>query len=291
MIPRRQNLRRLTVALAVAALLCGFTTGAAAAAPGAGVGWIRIGHLSPKTPPVDIYFAPFGQAEKVVIRKAGYGAVTGYSSLDPGKYTLSMRPADADAASPPALTATISVVGATAYSLLVFANGPDGTLQGDMVTDDLTPPTAGNGRVRVVQGSAAVSPVTVTGPKGLTIIKDAMYGVATPYIDVPEGRWPLQLTSGAVSSPTSVDVRAGSVNTVLVTQKPGGGLQSESIADGATLPDAPKLGVETGGGGTAPQQPGPAPMDWLDWAVVFAVVVAGSGTFCVVARRRFARAR
>jgi hypothetical protein len=291
MIPRRRNPRRLAVALAVAAVLCGFTAGTAAAAPGANVGWIRIGHLSPKTPPVDIYFAPFGQAEKVVIRKAGYGAVTGYSSLDPGKYTLSMRPADAAASSPPALTATISVSAATAYSLLVFANGPDGTLQGDMVTDDLTPPAAGNGRVRVVQGSAAVSPVTVTGPNGLTIIKDATYGMATPYLDVPEGRWPLQLVSGAVSSPTSVDIRAGSVTTVLVTQKPDGGLQSEAIADGATLPDAPKLGVETGGGGTAPPQPVPNRMDWLDWAVVFAVVVFGSGTFCLVARRRFARVR
>jgi Domain of unknown function (DUF4397) len=291
MIHRRRNFRRFAVALAAAAVLCGLTTGAAAAAPGPGVSWIRIGHLSPNTPAVDIYFAPFGQAEKVVIRKAGYGAVTGYSSLDPGKYTVSMRPADAAAGSPPALTATISVSPATAYSLLVFANGPDGTLQGDVVTDDLTAPAPGNGRVRVVQGSAAISPVTVTGPNGLTIIKDATYGIATPYIDVPEGRWPLQLVSGSVSSPTSVDVRAGSVNTVLVTQTPGGGLQNEAIADGATMPDAPKLGVETGAGGTAPNQPETGSMGWLDWAVVFAVVVFGSGTFCVVARRRFARAR
>src|SRR5436189_1719465 len=112
----------------------------AAAAPGPGpdMGWVRVGHLSPPVPPVDVCFARFGEQERVAIRKAGYGAVTPYSTLPPGNYTLSMRPADAPAGSPPALTATIGIKGATAYSLLVFATGPGGALRGDLVNDDLT---------------------------------------------------------------------------------------------------------------------------------------------------------
>jgi hypothetical protein len=248
-----QRLLRPGGLTAAALLLVALTpvTAEAATAPGPGVGWIRVGHLSPKVPPVDIYFAPFGQAEKVVIRKAGYGAVTPYSSLGPGKYTLSMRPADAAAGTPPALSATIDVAERSAYSLLVFANGPDGTLKGDLVTDDLTAPGAGKGRVRVVEGSAAIAPVSVEGPQGVSLAKDAPYGQTSSYVDVPEGRWPLQLSGGSVKSTADVDVKAGTSTTLLVTEN-AGALKANPISDGGSLPEPPKLGVETGGGGTAP---------------------------------------
>jgi hypothetical protein len=278
-----RRLARTAGPLAVAALLTTVAPAIASAAPGPGVGWVRIGHLSPKVPPVDIYFAPFGQQEKVVIRKAGYGAVTPYSSLAPGAYTLSMRPADASPTSPPALTGTISVSQGTAYSLFVFANGPDGTLKEDLVTDDMTPPPSGSGRLRVVQG--AMSPVSATGPNGMTFVKDAAYGLTTPYSDVPQGRWPLRLAVPGNTYPASVDVRSGSVTTVLVTEKPGGGLQTESIADGAALTNAPKLGVETGGGGTAVPEQDSGVAAWL--ALGALALVAGWAAM----RTRAARAR
>jgi len=267
---------------AAALLLVALTpvTAAAATAPGPGVGWIRVGHLSPKVPPVDIYFAPFGQAEKVVIRKAGYGAVTPYSSLGPGKYTLSMRPADAAASTPPALSATIEVAERTAYSLLVFATGPDGSLKGDLVTDDLTPPAAGKGRVRVVEGSAAIAPVSVDGPQGVSLAKDAPYGRTSSYVDVPEGRWPLQLSGGSVKSAADVDVKAGTSTTLLVTED-SGALKANPISDGAALPEPPKFGVETGGGGTAPSSGMPL------WPVFAAVALLAA----LVVGRRAARAR
>ncbi|WP_181774400.1 DUF4397 domain-containing protein [Amycolatopsis pittospori] len=253
--------------LAAALLLLGGVPLTAHAAPGPGVGWIRVGHLSPKVPPVDVYFAAFGKAEKVVVRKAGYGAVTPYSSVTPGAYTVSMRPADAAASSPPALSATIEIKEASAYSLLVFANGPGGGLQGDLVQDDLTAPAAGNGRVRIVQGSAALAPVSVNGPDGKAVANEAAYGVTTPYTDLPEGRWPLKLTSGATSSESTVDVKAGSTTSLLVTEN-GTALKTDAIADGASLPDPPKLGVETGGGGTASE-----PVPWWPFAALAGLAV------------------
>ncbi|WP_328454785.1 MULTISPECIES: DUF4397 domain-containing protein [unclassified Amycolatopsis] len=276
--------------LIAAALLTGALTplpaSAAATTPGPGVGWIRVGHLSPKVPPVDIYFAPFGQAEKVVIRKAGYGAVTPYSSLAPGKYTLSMRAADAASTTPPALSATIDVAERNAYSLLVFANGPDGTLHGQLVTDDLTPPGPGQGRVRVVEGSAAIAPVSVDGPQGMAIAKDAAYGMTSNYVEVPQGRWPLQLSGGSVKSTADVDVKAGTSTTLLVTED-GGALKANAISDGASLPDPPKFGVETGGGGTAPVSTG-TPF----WPAASAVaLLAALAAWPVLRRRRAARAR
>jgi hypothetical protein len=275
----------LTAAALLIGALAPLPASAAANTPGPGVGWIRVGHLSPKVPPVDIYFAPFGQAEKVVIRKAGYGAVTPYSSLDPGKYTLSMRPADAAASTPPALSATIDVAERNAYSLLVFANGPDGTLHGQLVTDDLTPPGTGQGRVRVVEGSAAIAPVSVDGPQGLSIAKDATYGMTSNYVAVPQGRWPLQLSGGSVKSTADVDVKAGTSTTLLVTED-GGTLKANPIADGASLPEPPKFGVETGGGGTAPSSGTPF---WPAASVV--ALLAALAAWPVLRRRRAARAR
>ncbi|MFK0251924.1 DUF4397 domain-containing protein [Amycolatopsis azurea] len=271
-------LPRPAVALVAAFVLLGGSPLAAHAAPGPGVGWIRVGHLSPKVPPVDIYFAAFGKPEKVVIRKAGYGAVTPYSSVAPGAYTVSMRPADAAASSPPALSATIEIKEASAYSLLVFANGPGGGLQGNLVQDDLSAPAAGNGRVRVVQGSAALTPVSVTGQDGKSVVNGAAYGSTTPYTELPEGRWPLKLTSGGTTAESTVDIKAGSTTSLLVTEN-GTGLKTAAIADGATLPDPPKLGVETGGGGTAPES-----LPW--WLFLLPVALA-----LLVFRRRPAHDR
>ncbi|MFC9253130.1 DUF4397 domain-containing protein [Amycolatopsis thailandensis] len=262
--------------VAAALVLFGGLSLPAHAAPGPGVGWIRVGHLSPKVPPVDIYFATFGKPEKVVIRKAGYGAVTPYSSVTPGAYTVSMRPADAAASSPPALSATIEIKEESAYSLLVFANGPGAGLRGELVQDDLTAPAAGNGRVRVVQGSAALTPVSVTGQDGKTVTNGATYGSTTPYTELPEGRWSLKMTSGGTTSESTVDIKAGSTTSLLVTEN-GTGLKTEAIADGATLPNPPKLGVETGGGGTTPKS-----LPWWPFAALPALVLIA----VLVGRRR-----
>src|SRR5205085_12201788 len=116
----------------------------------------------------------------------------------------SMRPADAAAGSPPALTATIAIKAATAYSLLVFATGPGGALRGDLVNDDLTAPNAGSARVRVVQGSASLAPVTLTAA-GQPLISDLGYGVTSPYTTVPAGRFPIVLRAGGKEFPSTVD--------------------------------------------------------------------------------------
>ena len=268
---------------AAALLLVALTpvTAEAATVPGPGVGWIRVGHLSPKVPPVDIYFAPFGQAEKVVIRKAGYGAVTPYSSLDPGKYTLSMRPADAASSTPPALSATIDVAERTAYSLLVFANGPDSTLKGD--PRHRRPHRAGRrqGPAPDRRGVGGDRPGQRRGPDRRPDRQGRRLRLQTsPYVDVPEGRWPLQLTGGTVQSTANVDVRAGTSTTLLVTEN-SGALKVNPISDGASLPEPPKLGVETGGGGTAPSSGRP-------WWPAFA---AAGLLAALLVGRRAARAR
>ncbi|WP_156757391.1 DUF4397 domain-containing protein [Actinokineospora pegani] len=272
--PRRFPLCTIIVAatLVVSALLAvAASADAAERAPGPDLGWVRLGHLSPKVPPVDVYLSAFGGPERAVVRKAGYGAVTPYSSLRPGAYTVAMRPADAAPTSPPALTATVEIAGDTAYSLLVFATGPDGTLRGDLVVDDLTAPGPGTGRVRVVQGTSTLAPVTVeVGGASNTLADAVSYGVTTPYQEMAEGNHSLELRGGSGRTPTEVDVRSGSSTTLLVTESDGA-LVATALVDSAGPGAKPLLGVETGAGGTA--APVQSSIDLWPWPALAALAL------------------
>ena len=64
------------------------------AAPGAG--WGRLAHLSPNTPPVDVYLYSFGDpSARLVLRHVSYGTVSPYREVPAGDYTVSMRAAGA----------------------------------------------------------------------------------------------------------------------------------------------------------------------------------------------------
>ncbi|PWW62584.1 DUF4397 domain-containing protein [Actinokineospora spheciospongiae] len=273
---------RRTAPLVAAVLLLACAPPAARAAPGPDLGWVRLGHLAPGAPPVDIYLAAFGRAEQVVVRKAGYGAVTPYSALRAGAYTVAMRPADAAPTSPPALTATVDITAATAHSLLVFATGPGGSLRGDLVTDDLGAPEPGTGRVRVVQGTAALAPVTVeVGGTSTPLVVDASYGMTTPYRDLPQGRHDVVLSGSTGRAPTQVDVRAGTSTTLLVTESDGA-LKSTPLTDSAGPEVKPLLGVETGAGRTST-------VDSPVWVLVVLSLLAAAGAGAALRFRTRAR--
>jgi hypothetical protein len=248
----------VTVVGAVLTLL--IPASAQAAVPGAPAsaptGWVRLGHLSPKTPPVDIYLAPFGQPEKVAFRKAAYGNVTPYSPLPQGAYTVSMRPADAPATSTPALSANVDIKAGVAYTALVFENGQNGTIKPTLLTDDLNAPTAGNGKVRVVEAATGKPPVEVTTVGGPSLASGLNYGDSSSYTTIPEGRWNVSIKDGTSTTQSSADIRSGSVNTVVVIDSPNG-LKLTTLKDstGNAKAQAPTGGINTGGGGTAPGAP------------------------------------
>jgi hypothetical protein len=224
--------------------------GAPASAP---TGWVRLGHLSPKTPPVDIYLAPFGQPEKVAFRKAAYGNVTPYSPLPQGAYTVSMRPADAPATSTPALSANVDIKDGVAYTALVFENGQNGTIKPTLLTDDLNAAAAGEGKVRVVEAAVGKAPVAVDAVGGPALASGLNYGDTSQYTTVPEGRYNVAIKEGTNITQATADVRSGSVTTVVVTDSPTG-LKLTSLKDstGTTKAQAPAGGIAAGGGGTAP---------------------------------------
>jgi len=126
-----------------------------------------------------------------------------------------------------------------------------------LINDDLTKPPTDTSRVRLVQGSTAAPTLTVAAVGGPTLSRDLAYGQATGYANVPQGRWTLQVLtpegSEAMTSAPVVDLAAGSVNSLLVTNAPGGGFAITPVVDAKGIDPAmaPTGGIQTGLGGTA----------------------------------------
>src|SRR5579864_1344238 len=96
--------RRLLLLLAAAALLLGIPAAATAYASSAtaGTGWIRLAHLSPNTPAVDVYLYSFNDSSAmIVLHHVAYGTVSPYEPVKAGDYSVAMRAAGASATSQP----------------------------------------------------------------------------------------------------------------------------------------------------------------------------------------------
>jgi hypothetical protein len=101
--------RRLTSLAAVAVVAIGLSVLDSTPASAAGVGYVRLAHLSPDTPNVDVYLSsPTGAIPAKTIPGVGYGVVSDYLTVPAGTYAVAMRNAGAAASSPPVLTTEVS---------------------------------------------------------------------------------------------------------------------------------------------------------------------------------------
>ena len=297
------TLRRLLAPLipVLLALVWASTAGAGSAAaqtvpaPSNPSGFVRVGHLAPDVGPVDVYLMSASGGPQTVLKTSPYGAFTPYQTLTPGFYTVAMRPAGAQASTEPMLSAPVTVDQGKAYTVL--ATGTAGALKTSVINDDLTKPPADASRVRLVQGSTAAPTLTVQAVGGPTLSRELGYGQSTGYANVPQGRWTLKVVkadgSDAMVTAPVVDLPAGSVNSLLVTNAPGGGFAITPVVDSTGIDPAmaPAGGIQTGLGGTATHiVNAPDPHVWGDLggaaAVLLGVTMFGVTTFGVAARRR-----
>src|SRR5258708_19642537 len=94
----------------MAALALGLLAGAAAASASSGSGWLRLAHLSPNTPAVDVYLYSFHNSNAlIVVPHVAYGTISGYQKVPAGEYTVAMRAAGAAASSAPVISTTVDV--------------------------------------------------------------------------------------------------------------------------------------------------------------------------------------
>jgi hypothetical protein len=285
--------RRLARLAAIPVLLVSCVAIIAAASPAASAaplatsasaqdGWVRIAHLSPQAPAMDIYLYPFGDpAHPTVLRDVSYGDVSAYMTLAPGEYTVAMRGLNAPATSHPALVSSFMVGAKTAYT--VAALGPDPGLRVVVLQDQTTAPK-GQALVRVVQASLKDDHVTVS--YGSTVLATQLaFGSVTPYAAVAAGVRSVKLTASSDdATTTSLQLTADTVHTIVVLDNPSG-LTTDDLTDAVGSQVMPSGGAATGFGGTALQPPADlAP--WLLLTLAGGLLIAAGAAGLGWPRRR-----
>lgn len=251
----RQRVLRGGVVTLLGVVLAGSAVGLAApaAADDATGGWVRLAHLSPDTPSVDVALTAFDDSSSMLaLSDVAYGDVSDYTRVPAGTYVATMTPAGGDADSTPAITQSVTVTDGRAYT--VAAVGENAELTGTVLEDDLTPPTEGTAKIRLLQASVSAPEVTVRALGGPVLAEEAQFATATGYAEIGPGVWSVELepTEGdAESVVTAVSVAPGTVNTIIVLDGQDGGLMVRTAVDAASSPVVPDGGVETGGGSTA----------------------------------------
>ena len=88
-------------------------------------GWVRLAHLSPNTPPVDVYLYYFGDpTARLAPHHVSYGTVSPYQQVPPGDYTVSMRAAGATPKAKPVLSTGFWVGAGDAYTVAGWGPRP-----------------------------------------------------------------------------------------------------------------------------------------------------------------------
>lgn len=258
-------IRRISMLLAASALLLGIPVAAYASSATTGTGWIRLAHLSPNTPAVDVYLYSFGNSNaQIVLHHVAYGTVSPYEAVTAGDYSVAMRASGASATSQPVLSTSVTIKADHAYT--VAGMGPESGLRLQVLSDDLTTPP-GKSLVRVIQASLKQQTVKVTCG-GKTIVPKSSFASVSSYQAIPAGTWTMAAISGNVTASQRITLAAGTVHTLVVLDG-ASGLEMISLEDAAGAGKPPLGSVTTGFGGTAPHGPG-SPLPWA------ALIGAGS---------------
>ncbi len=243
--------RRAMILVAAVVAALGLALAVAAPAMADDQAYLRLAHLSPDTPKVDVYVTSVADPTmSLVVPGVGYGAVSGYQALAPGAYVVSMRKAGAPKDSPPVISTTVDAKPGQAYT--VAGTGLSASLGLTVLTDQLALPPAGKAAVRCIDGAVSASSVDIGQAGKQPWATGVKFATATPYTDVNAGTWTLQVAAPGkppVDLPVTVD--QNSTYSVVLLDKQGA-FSVRLIRDSSGSTVAPVGGVETGFGGTAP---------------------------------------
>lgn len=273
----------LTRLITAAGLLLGLAgllgAGASTASAATGTGYLRLAHLSPNTPAVDVYLYSFGDSSAmVVLHHVAYGDVSPYEPVASGEYTVAMRAAGAAASSKPVLSTTIDVVSGDAYT--VAGMGPFSGIRLQVINDRLTTP-ANESLVRVIQASMHQNSVTVTaGSK--TLGSNLAFTTVTGYKTVSPGTVTVT-AKGSTEQGSGVFTLAADTIYTFVVLDDSGQLKLTALVDASGSQAMPSGGAATGFGGTAPR-PGDALLPWAGAAAAGLLIAAGG--LAQIRRRR-----
>jgi uncharacterized protein DUF4397 len=294
------NIIRRSLVLGLA-LLVALALAAPALAQGGGEAQVRVAHLSPDAPNVDIYVNGEPVPE---LLNVPYTTISPYLPLPVGTQQVTVYAAGET--SNPVIDAPVKVAAGGAYTIAAVGLVTDDSITAQVYQDDLGAPSSGNAKVRVVHASPDAGPVDVVPRGGDPLVEGLTFPDATPYAEVPAGTYTLDvnpvgtddtvltvpgvaLADGAVYSAFAVGtVFADSLDVLLVQDNGGGGAASASASASASAVASASVSASATASPSASARPLPdtGGSTWIP--LTAALALAGSGVAALALVRRLA---
>lgn len=248
---------------------------------------VRVVHVATGVAAVDVLVD--GQR---VIPNLGFTAASAYTAWPAGRHNVVVT-----AANQPAQEVLRTDIDVTEGQQLTFAlMGAPPAITSLVLTDDNTPPSAGQAKVRFVHGATDVPPINVDARGRSTLTSGLAFRTATSYQSVPAGSYTLDLRPTnqpdlTVATPL-VNLTPGQIVTIFATRngangapiavsvpyaQPGQPAPAAAVAPAAANMPATGMGTADAGPGT------------LTWAAVAALALLVCGGWS--ARRHVEHAR
>lgn len=195
---------------------------------------VRVAHLSPDAPNVDVYVN--GQPVDA-LQNVPYGAVSSYLTLPAGTQQVTVYPAGDT--SQAVIDTPVDLAAEGAYTIGAVGLVSDGSLTAQAYNDDLSAPTGGNGKVRAVHAVPDAGPVDVVTATGTALVEGLSLPNASPYAEVPAGSYMINVNAAGtdqtlISADATVEpganysafavgtAAAGSLDIILAVDSVGG---------------------------------------------------------------------
>ena len=257
----------------------------------AGTAAVRVAHMSPNAPNVDVYVE--GDA---VLEDVPFGAVSQYLDVPAGERSVEITAAgDPDTS---VFSGPVPVEADTSYTVAAIGelgDDADQAFEPLVLEDDNSDPGGDTARVRLVHASPDAPAVDVTLASNGDALYDGVEYGGSGYVEVPAGDYTLQVrgdpesNDGDVVAEFDVSLAGGEVYTgfaagylspddepadtpfdLLVTQDTGGSMETETESDPASVrvahmsPNAPNVDVYVDGSAALEDVPFGAVSDYLD---------------------------
>lgn len=259
-----------TIALGAAIALPALPVATASAAPATAL--LRVAHLSPGAPALQVRLDG-----KAITTPVQFTHLSAYLRVPAGTHSVQLSGGQVN------VTSRTTFAAGSAHT--VAAMGTAATPLAKSFNDQLQAPTAGQGKVRVVHAAQGVPPADVVAQTGAVLFSDIAFAQDPGYRAVPAGSYSVTMrragTSDILLAAKGIAVAPGTIASIWAVGGGGKALQLIRSNDAAAAAAAPAGGMNTGFGGTAPQQPAPV---WP--GLVGGLTVMAAGAIWLGARRR-----
>jgi hypothetical protein len=158
---------------------------------------LRIAHVSPDAPNVDVYVD-----EHRVLEDVSFGAVSDYLHLYPGQHAVRITAAgDPDTV---AAEGDVSLTPGADYTAAAVGERSEGTFRPLVLEDDNGPVEEGHARVRLVHAAPDAPAVDVTAGGGeTTLFEDVAFGESGGYVTVDADAYDLAVRPAGGGDPVA----------------------------------------------------------------------------------------